>query len=521
MNTLKKLRSICVACFTLVFVAASITGCDQNNQNDPTPSSSSASSQASVDLDPDNTIVWQVYDDSYAAIWQTQINALLKEKGASYTVKIEAYQSMFGESKEETASELLAELKQAGKQADVLSLPATSRYWVPIEGTDEFTYAYQSPYTEAIAAGLLDPLDGYLDSAQGKQIVEAVHPVDLKRAAVDGKVYGISQHLRQVSAVYYNKEYLEKYNIDPASLSADLFKNEEVLRQVWEGEGKQLPVYVHDESAPTTLGMWSVSPCQPLGYDADTGEFVSLFDTERCYEFYKKLYALKDKGLAQHRADGFDDFFAVGGTAHTDEVYETTYTFVDTNKNEVQKEVVAVPNLQIPTVNPNWGDSANGIASWSENKEDALDFLTRLYTDPDLANLVQYGVEGDTYQLEDGKARYTDQKLSIFGENFTNPLITYPQDSTGQGKRDFLDRYYAACESNLPDGFRFDIQPVLDQVDALNKVYESEAVVSLIFLQSEDFDGAFQSIRSLLTQAGMEEVKQEAQRQLEVWGHEG
>ena len=79
-------------------------------------------------------------------------------------------------------------------------------------------------------------------------------------------------------------------------------------------------------------------------------------------------------------------------------------------------DTVVVPDLSNPVLAPYPAETATAIASWSQNKEMAFDFLTRLYTDPDIANLIQYGVEGEDYHLEDGYAVYEeDNHLAAAG----------------------------------------------------------------------------------------------------------
>lgn len=53
--------------------------------------------------------------------------------------------------------------------------------------------------------------------------------------------------------------------------------------------------------------------------------------------------------------------------------------------------------------------SGTGVASKSKHKEDALEFLTLLRTDPEYANLLIWGEEGEDYQLIDGYADSVDE----------------------------------------------------------------------------------------------------------------
>lgn len=467
--------------------------------------------------EPD-VVVWKVPYEEYADIWQEPLCRLLEEKGVPYTVRVEAYGSI-EEDPEESAADILAGIRDNGVQADVITVPPMS-FGVDSEFEGEFAFAYEFPYQEAVSKGLLLPLDDYLASDNGSALTAAIHARDLARSKIDGSVYGLSQNIRMINATAYNKEYLEKYNIDASGLSSDIFDNQEILELVQDGEDGAFAPYIYNADLLSMSGNWVVSPSSILTYTSD-GQFVNGVETEEFGNLLAALKELTDRDLAAAPAGGYDDIFAVYTTAYTDEVFETTYTYTNSGDEEVEIEVVVIPNLDTPQISPNWGDAAGGIASWSENQENALHFLTLLYTDPDIANLIQYGIQGEDYVLTEGKAEYSNSLLWIFGEKFTNPLLTYSAGDMADDKRTYLDTYYEACEAYIPDGFRFDISSVEEEINATNAVYESSLVQSLLFLQTDDIDGARVEIGGALKAAGIETIIEEAQRQLEEWENDG
>jgi hypothetical protein len=207
----------------------------------------------------------------------------------------------------------------------------------------------------------------------------------------------------------------------------------------------------------------------------------------------------------------------VDDVVSTFQIFETTYKYFDTQGNEVSKEVVVIPNAEAPSLSLYWGDYANGIASWSKNKENAFDFLVRLFTDPDIANLIQYGIEGQNYSLQNGVAYPVKRdRLPIFSSNFTNPIITYPSQWTALDKRAFINEYYLLCEPNMPGGFRFDPGSVLVEVAAIEGIMNG-GVSSLVRLTEDDVEEAIARINSLLKDAGIERVLDEVNHQLEFW----
>ena len=345
-ETFSKIASLLLAAVLITGIAA---GCGKTEEPSSLDLSSASldsfpvSSEPDVEVDPDNYIVWQVYDDSYADIWQKKINTLLKEKGADYTVKIEAYDSIFGASEEKSTIEILKEMKDSGTQADVISIRAERQASLLDPNSGEFIFEHEEPYQDAVAESILLSLDDYLETPAGQQLTDAIHPVDLERSKINGSSYGISQTLRQVRALFFNKEYLDKYHIKTEDLSPNIFENEELLQMIKEEEKGAVPPYVRMRLTYQVLGprIWNVLGDGPFSYQSQTDSFVNVFETETCKELYRQLYALKDKNLAIEGVDGkgFDDFFVTEGIVSTDQVFETTYTFLDSNDQEVQKKL--------------------------------------------------------------------------------------------------------------------------------------------------------------------------------------
>ena len=93
---------------------------------------------------------------------------------------------------------------------------------------------------------------------------------------------------------------------------------------------------------------------------------------------------------------------------------------------ETKDDFVVIPNQSTPNMELYWGDNKTSIASWSENVENAEDFLLKLFTDKDIANLIQYGIKDQDYTLdEDDHITVTTKNsgLAIFGYQFTNHLF--------------------------------------------------------------------------------------------------
>ncbi len=490
------------------------SGCDQPAAGDETedPAAAVPDEEAAVSTPEYDAVVWQVYDDSLAEIWEEPLNELLASKGASYQVKIEAYGNIL-EGAADTYVSLLTALKDESSQADLISLPPAM-----IEDTGT-GYQYQFPYSDAAAAGLLAPLDEYMETAEGERIAQCIHPNDLSGSVINGTRYGLAQHMRAVTATVYNKDYLEKYKIDSSDLSADLAASQDMIQMVTGRETGE--VYYISDGIRDSSGCWMINASLALAFNPEDYSMQNMFATEAMAEYFEKLYELQETGLAISGNADTADFFARTDYVYNNEVYETTYTYKDVSDNIETVEVVVVPDMSTPSVDLYWGDAATGIASWSERADDAFDFLTLLYTDADIANLIQYGIEGVHHTIAaDGTVAYTEAgwRLANIGEEFTNPLLTMSTADMAADKREYIDAYYEAVHEDMPYGFRLDTSEIEAELYAVDSFLEtSELAGNLITGLSEDIEGDLEKINEQLRQKGIETITAEAGRQLEEW----
>lgn len=496
--------------FTFFVMGCGYNGNEENavvktdvNTEDTGTEMDSSSTLSAAEKD---TVIWNIYFSEYIEIWQEPLNQLLAEKGVPYRVKLEAYHTAMEEPLAD-AVDTLEKMKQANERADVIAVPS-------------------SGYTTMADRKLLMPLDDFLESERGMEIVNSLPERDLARCRYKGTTYGISAHLRTVGAVAYDKALLKKYNIDASELSANIFENESLLQKVKDGEGGKVVPYAYNDNILYSLGVWKVDPMECLAYTKD-GEAVNIFETE---ELRKKLFQIKDfkdKGLLNIVSEnGFGSFFATDELVHREDPYESSLSYADNPKQDALTEYLVIPDMQRPQIAPFWGDAQTAIASWSQNQEYALDFLIRLYTDPDIANLIFYGNEGKEYTVEDNVAtRLSGNLLWVFGEHYTNALAAFSQNDTARDKTAFQTRYYEQCESFIPDGFRFDSAPVAKEVEATNAVYYesieerklSNEINNLFLLNVTDIDAALSEINEKLKEAGIDRIVLEFNRQLAEW----
>ena len=153
---------------------------------------------------------------------------------------------------------------------------------------------------------------------------------------------------------------------------------------------------------------------------------------------------------------------------------------------------------------------ANCIPVASEHKDEAFDFLMRLYTDPYLTNLLTYGIENKTYVMKDGKVDWPD----IYYQGYGNSYISYPRNYEYADKK---ERYWKLNEelAYVYYDFIFDPTNVKDELEKTNQVMDK--VSDILSGNVTDFDTFIDDIRRQLDDNGLPKLLEEVNRQRDEW----
>ena len=284
------------------------------------------------------------------------------------------------------------------------------------ESQDYELTSLNNTYKHAVENKLLLDLDKWKEKNQ-KILEEVLTPYDFELSKIDNRLYGISSNVPMTSGIMYQKELLDKNGIDIIDIKSSVFENSNLLTQVKDKINK-IPL----NNVYLDPGLWIVSPSDNLVWTKDKG-FISLSKSREYKDLLYQCITLRQQGLLELESV---EESAVSFAASFGRGISTRATFKSLSAS--QKEFIVVPDESKPDMNLYWGDNKTGIASWSENNKNAEDFLLKLFTDKDIANLIQYGIEGKDYQLdENNHVKVITDKLGlkIFGYQYTNPKITY------------------------------------------------------------------------------------------------
>ncbi|TCL58045.1 carbohydrate ABC transporter substrate-binding protein (CUT1 family) [Kineothrix alysoides] len=159
------------------------------------------------------------------------------------------------------------------------------------------------------------------------------------------------------------------------------------------------------------------------------------------------------------------------------------------------------------------------ISTASKNPERAMAFLNLLNTDPYLMTLLEYGVEGTHYNLnDDGLVVFTKEhdNYQPWRNGMGNVTLLPPQE--GEGK-DFFTKvfipYYEGAKAIPAFGYQFDPTSVETELATLANVGEQYALA--LSVGSVDPATALPEFLDKLEAAGMSKVVDEANVQLDAY----
>lgn len=165
-----------------------------------------------------------------------------------------------------------------------------------------------------------------------------------------------------------------------------------------------------------------------------------------------------------------------------------------------------------------------GLASNSENPRKAMEFLNYMYENPAVANLLQYGIEGQNYTIAEGSEKVTTAEGALTGTagytsmftRFGNPVDTL----TAAPNTDDYAEEVLAYNENVPVsktlGYTFDAAEFSAEAGAVANVI-AEYLPRLQAGQVADVDTYLEQFLNALEAAGYNEIVAANQAQLDAF----
>lgn len=379
-------------------------------------------------------------------------------------------------------------------------------------------------YSVQAAKGQLYPLDKLLDK-YGKGIKEAMEPQILNAAKINGEVYGVPT-VRDFAASYgfvMRKDLVDKYKIDVGAIKSydDL---EKTLKIIKDNESAITPV-VSTGTIMRSPNVDFLSDSLGVLMNMDNLKVENLYETskyannvKKMRKWYQEGYLLKDAATNQidpsklvQSGKGFGYF-----TVMKPGIAEQESRKVGTEM--VSAEIDPPTSTTANITNFMWSIYKN-----SSNPERTMMFLNMLYSDKELVNLIDWGIEGKHYvKTPDGQIDYApgvDVTNSGYAPNWDwltgNQFISTIFKGNDPDIWNKMKAFNKQARKSKALGFTFNAEDIKTEYTALNNVlgqYQNGLGTGTL-----DPDKNLPDFISKLKAAGIDKVIAEKQKQLDEW----
>lgn len=377
--------------------------------------------------------------------------------------------------------------------------------------------------------GLLLELDDLL-AERGQAAVEATADVaDAQK--VNGVTYALSGYTYPSIAAgfVYNKTMADEYGIDmyDGMTMEDLANAAEILKK------QGIPLTTFGNSGQLNYKFWysmdSFGDSAAYGAildPANSTTIENIYESEEFLEFARTMKAWNDAGYLPEEqltdTTTVQEYFGqqkVFGTA-------TSYTpnaIASWIRPDYEVGIVKLANGLISTSSVR--EFMLGIASTCERPDKAMDFLNLIYSNPDVANLLQYGVEGLDYVAVEGTENVitydgTDNAehngyysgFARFGDQMKTKIVAPLTDDFYDELKTFND----TSDMSKTFGYSFDASNFSAEAGAIASVF-AEKLPMINAGEVADADAAVAELVEALQAAGMNEIIAENQKQLDAY----
>ncbi|HEX3030434.1 MAG TPA: ABC transporter substrate-binding protein [Clostridia bacterium] len=378
------------------------------------------------------------------------------------------------------------------------------------------------------------PLDDLL-AEYGKDIVANIPPAYLKGPIVNGKLYAIptAKDMFGTGGFIFNKALIDKYGFDIKTIS----KPEDIepwLKKIKEKEpgiipflstkGDQQQYLVQDFQI--NVGTVDV----PVGYQKTDGHVTicNLLETDiskRIFKlsrsWYKKGYINKDVATLQ---DGTPMKKAKKVFCWTEQLKPGKADELTAQFGYKLVQANAWKDIQYYETTPDLTNSQLVIPSTSDDPARAMMFINLLFTDKELKNLLDWGIEGKHYKkigenqidfadgvTADNSGYYGLAQWAMGGSQFLDYLWASESPDKWQKMQEFND----SAKPMKIVGWTYDSSKVKSEIAALSPIGQNQ--VQPLSEGLVDYDTYYPKLKSSLEKAGINRVITDCQKSVNAF----
>ncbi len=410
----------------------------------------------------------------------------------------------------------------AWEQQSILMLTSSEQVDLILTGS--------TSYSRQVAQGQLLPLDDLLQE-HGQDIIKAFQPDVLAASKVNGQTYAVPS-IRDFASdpiVLLRTDLLEKYNLklDDVKQLDDL---DAIFKVIKENE-PNINVLGKASPAASIANRLLETQWDILGdyigvlENLDELKVVNLYETQEYADMLKTIrkwylagYINKDAATSNETA--VDYIKANVGFAG---INKGKPGAIAQTENRTETKLSSVSLGQQITSTTNITSIMLGIPTNSKDPARAMMFLNLLNSDPDLVNLINWGIEGEHYvKVSDTSIDFppgVDSTNSGFnlrqGWMFGNQLLSYTWVTDVPDLWVEMDKFNRESKKSAALGFTYNPIPVKTELAAITNVTRQYSMA----LETGTLDPEINLPKFIaaLKDAGIDKVIAEKQKQLDEW----
>lgn len=377
--------------------------------------------------------------------------------------------------------------------------------------------------------GLLLPLDELL-AERGQAALAATEGV-AEAQKVNGVTYALSGYINPAIAggFAYNKTMADEYGIDmhDGMTMEDISAAAEILKE------HGVPLTSFGNSGQLNYKFWysmdSFGDSAAYGAILDPANSTTIENVYASEEFLEYVKLVKEWNEAGYLPEEqltdtttIQEYFAQQKVFGTSTSY-TPNAIVSWIRPDFETGLVQMSDGLISTSSVR--EFMLGIASTCERPDKAMDLLNLIYSDSEVANLLQYGVEGLDYVPVDGTENVityegTDNAehngyytgFAHFGDEMNLKIVSPLTDTYYDELKTFND----TASMSKTFGYSFDASDYSAEAGAIASIL-AEKLPMLNAGEVEDVDAAVAELVSALQEAGMDDIIAANQEQLDAF----
>ncbi|MDR6881693.1 ABC transporter substrate-binding protein [Bacillus sp. 3255] len=384
-------------------------------------------------------------------------------------------------------------------------------------------------YSGLAAKGQIVALDKLLES-HGQGIQKSMDSAYLNAARIGGSTYAVPT-IRDFAAsqgLTMRKDLVDKYQIDVSKIRS-LDDVEAILKSMKEKEPNLTPL-VPGNIGRTMLDSyrWFDTLGDSIGvlpnYDNNL-KVVNLYESQEYADFLKKMRSWYSSGLilkdaATNKTSQFDLLKSNRGFAYFSNM-KPGFEQQESKSSGVQ--VVTANLVQPVSTTTNVTNIMWSVPINSKTPEKAMDFLNLMYTDKEIVNLFDWGVEGKHYVVKSDHVidypQGVDAKTSGYSLNmgylFGNQFLSNVFNGEDPKIWEKMDQFNKSAIKSKALGFTFDATAVKAEYAAVSNVITQYKLP--LETGSVDPEKTLPEFISKLKSAGIDKIIAEKQKQLDAW----